>query len=298
MKELIRSSSSRKGPRSGAVLALLLGCWITAACGEDEDGPQAGGDGGMIMTGMDSGTVGGGADSGASSPEAGMPGGDAATVGGDPVRGGALYDSWASVKMATPPTTDHPLWAQRPDMTSNMLKGADTWRCKECHGWDYKGAQGAYGTGSHKTGFAGIATTKTAAEIVDSLKVKHGYSAVGLTDVDFQDLAAFVREGTIDTAQIIDANKKFIGEAAQGKTTFEATCQVCHGANGLNAQIPGFTGAFDEFPGKIANENPWEFQHKVRFGQPGSAMPPQFRTLSTAQVGALGAHVQTLPTAP
>jgi thiosulfate dehydrogenase len=221
-----------------------------------------------------------------------------ATGAGDAVRGGALYDNWASVKMATPPMSDHPLWAERPDMMSNTLKGADTWRCKECHGWDYKGVQGAYGSGSHKTGFAGIATTKTLAEVVDSLKTKHGYGAVGLSDVDLRDLAAFVKEGTIETTQIIDANKKFIGDHAKGLTVFTSTCQVCHGANGLNTELPGFTGMFDEFPGKIANDNPWEFQHKVRFGQPGSAMPPQMRILSVAQVGELGAHVQSLPKAP
>jgi mono/diheme cytochrome c family protein len=294
MTSFVSSSWSRKGSGSIVVLALLLGRAI-AACGEDDPEPPVGsGD-----SGMDGGAVGGGVDSGQVGADAGMPsGGDAAAGSGDAVRGGALYDNWASVKMATPPTTDHPLWAQRPDTMSNMLKGADTWRCKECHGWDYKGVQGAYGSGSHKTGFAGIATTKTAAEVVDSLKVKHSYGTVGLTDTDLGDLAAFVKEGTIDTAQIIDANKKFIGDHTQGMGTFTSTCQTCHGANGLNTMLPGFTGTFDEFPGKIANENPWEFQHKVRFGQPGSAMPPQMRVLSVAQVGALGAHVQTLPTAP
>jgi thiosulfate dehydrogenase len=290
------SARSPKERRSFAVLALSFAL-SSYACGEDAEpsSPATGGGGGAAIAG-DSGATGGAA----AAPDGGSVGaGDAATVGaGDPVRGGALYDSWASVKMATPPMTDHPLWAQRPDSMSNALRGADTWRCKECHGWDYKGVQGAYGSGSHKTGFGGIATTKTAAEVVDSLKVKHGYGGVGLTDVDLQDLAAFVKEGTIDTAQIIDANKKFIGDPAKGMAVFSSTCVACHGANGLNAQLPGLTGAFDEFPGKIANENPWEFQHKVRFGQPGSAMPPQMRVLNVAQIGELGAYNQTLPTAP
>jgi mono/diheme cytochrome c family protein len=301
MTDFVFSSWSRKDAGSIAALALLLGSF--AACTEEDPDPPGGSDdGGAAVAAMDSGATGGGVDSGADAgmptADAGMPGGgDPAASTGDAVRGGALYDNWASVKMATPPTTDHPLWAQRPDTMTNTLKGADTWRCKECHGWDYKGVQGAYGSGSHKTGFAGIATSKTVAEVVDSLKVKHGYGTV-LTNIDLSDLAAFVKEGTIEPAQIIDANKKFIGDAAQGMSTFTSTCQTCHGANGLSTMLPGFTGTFDEFPGKIANENPWEFQHKVRFGQPGSAMPPQMRVLSVAQVGSLGVYVQTLPTTP
>ena len=31
-----------------------------------------------------------------------------------------------------------------------------TWRCQECHGWDYLGKDGAYGTGPHYTGIKGI----------------------------------------------------------------------------------------------------------------------------------------------
>ena len=53
---------------------------------------------------------------------------------------------------------------------------------------------------------------------------------------------------------------------------------------------------FEDFPGKIADENPWEFQHKVRFGQPGTAMTPQAEAVSLEDIGHLGVHVQSLPT--
>ena len=46
------------------------------------------------------------------------------------------------------PSGDHPMWARRPDAEANSRSGADTWRCKECHGWDYKGKDGAYAKGS------------------------------------------------------------------------------------------------------------------------------------------------------
>ena len=31
-----------------------------------------------------------------------------------------------------------------------------TWRCKECHGWDYRGAPGAYSIGSDFTGIMDV----------------------------------------------------------------------------------------------------------------------------------------------
>ncbi|MFQ5408280.1 MAG: hypothetical protein ACE5FI_07670, partial [Anaerolineales bacterium] len=70
---------------------------------------------------------------------------------GDPLRGGLLYDKWWVPLGLDQPEDDHPLWATQ---DSNTRSGKDTWRCKECHGWDYQGVDGAYGGGSHMTGFA------------------------------------------------------------------------------------------------------------------------------------------------
>ena len=95
----------------------------------------------------------------------------------DAARGGALYDKWWKVAgvTATEPTGDHPLWASRPDMQSNTRIGSVTWRCKECHGWDYKGVDGAYSSGSHRTGFAGIfGTTQSSQGAFDLIKTDHG----------------------------------------------------------------------------------------------------------------------------
>ncbi|MDP2727915.1 MAG: hypothetical protein Q8P59_10275, partial [Dehalococcoidia bacterium] len=50
-------------------------------------------------------------------------------------KGGRLYDEWwEEAPGATEPKGDQPLWATQ---TTNTRKGTDTWRCKECHGWDY-----------------------------------------------------------------------------------------------------------------------------------------------------------------
>src|SRR3990170_2753794 len=72
---------------------------------------------------------------------------------GDPVRGGLLYDQWWAVLGQDAPEGDQPLWVTQ---DTNTRSGADTWRCKECHGWDYQGADGAYGSGSHFTDFPGV----------------------------------------------------------------------------------------------------------------------------------------------
>src|SRR3990172_4994333 len=70
--------------------------------------------------------------------------------------GGKLYDNWMKTAGVATPAGNSPIWATQ---TTNKRIGADTWRCKECHGWDYKGKDGAYGGGSHRTGIAGILNT-------------------------------------------------------------------------------------------------------------------------------------------
>ncbi|MBI2947799.1 MAG: hypothetical protein HYY23_09130 [Verrucomicrobia bacterium] len=216
-------------------------------------------------------------------------------------RGGALYDAWWAVTGAAEPSTDHPLWASRPDSTSNTRKGSITWRCKECHGWDYKGVDGAYGSGSHRTGIRGIfGTPKTAQEVFDLVKTGHTYGAAGLSDANIWDLVKFVVQGQIDTKAIIDTSRKFTGSTVRGETLYKSgigsstACAVCHGADGLTP--PPDYPAFTEYPGKLANENPWEFQHKVRFGQPGTPMPSVVAGGATLQdVADVSAYCQTLP---
>ncbi len=231
-------------------------------------------------------------------PGEGGDGGDPAEfTAANATRGGAMYDKWWAVVGVDAPTEDHPFWADRPDQDSNARTGRDTWRCKECHGWDYKGVDGAYGGGSHRTGFAGLfGTTASAQEAFDSIKTDHGFGAAGLSDDDIWDLAKFALAGTIDTDDILTGDS-FTGSAAAGMTQYESSCAACHGAEGL-APPPGAGADYDDFVGLIANENPWEFQHKVRFGQPGTAMPQQVDVLTLEEVNDLSAYTQTLPIGP
>lgn len=218
-------------------------------------------------------------------------------------QGGLLYDAYWKVSSASAPAETHPLWAERPDAESNGRTGADTWRCKECHGWDYRGVDGAYGSGSHRTGFPGVLDVDASeADIVRSLEEEHGYGEAGLRDVDLQSLALFVRRGLVDTTRWIDGQGAFRGDAERGEELFanglgsDSACASCHGPDGL-APPQGAGEGYDDFVGKIAVENPWEFLHKVRFGQPGTKMPAAALSGASLQdIVDLGAYAQTLPT--
>lgn len=194
---------------------------------------------------------------------------------GSVAAGGRLYDKWwKAVPGVKEPVGDHPLWATQ---TTNKRKGLDTWRCKECHGWDYKGKDGAYGSGSHKTGFPGLMAAQ--AKSVDQLKAilkgstnpKHEFSSA-LDDTALTNLATFLKHGVIDLATAIDAKAKkpVKADAAHGKQ-LSVICAACHGPDGkkLNFGKPDDP----EYVGTIAKDNPWEFLHKVRVGQPGSDPP-------------------------
>jgi thiosulfate dehydrogenase len=206
-------------------------------------------------------------------PGANPIGGGKATSLFSASRGGRLYDNWMNEAGVEVPALDQPLWASQ---TTNTRSGADTWRCKECHGWDYKGADGAYGSGSHFTGFPGVfgVASKTfdeiAAVLSGSTNPDHDFSAMG--DDAIADLATFLQSGLVDLTSGIDAETKSAveGDSAHGKELF-AACAACHGEDGRMLNFG--SDEEPEYIGTLALDNPWEFLHKVRAGQPGTAMP-------------------------
>lgn len=216
---------------------------------------------------------------------------------GDVVMGGLLYDKWWDALGLDEPAGDNPVWARQ---TTNERSGGDTWRCKECHGWDYKGAEGAYGSGSHMTGFPGVfdAQSKSLEELVAQIggevDPEHDFSAMG--EEAMADLATFIKEGLADYTPLIDADKQAVGgDAANGDALYAATCAACHGADGTTLNF----GSDDEpeYVGTIALDNPWEFFHKVRVGQPGTPMPSAIANGWTLEDTLdLLAYAQTLPT--
>ncbi|MFD3005361.1 c-type cytochrome [Thermus tengchongensis] len=211
-------------------------------------------------------------------------------------RGGQLYDHWIKAKGVQTPAGDHPLWALQ---TTNTRKGTDTWRCKECHGWDYLGKDGAYGSGSHYTGFVGVLQVrgKTLEEIVSLLKgasnPKHDFSPY-LSQEDLEDLALFLKYGTLDMRTLIDykAKRPTRGSLTSGKAIYRV-CASCHGEDGR--AINFLTPDNPEYVGTLANENPQEVLHKIRNGQPGNFVMPGFSFLLPSQLQDLLAYLQTLP---
>ena len=189
------------------------------------------------------------------------------------MRGGLLYDEWWGVVGIEAPAGDNPLWTTQ---STNTRNGADTWRCKECHGWDYKGKDGAYGSGSHKTGFPGVYASKDkpASEVLAALKGStnpgHDFSPV-LDEQELIDLALFISNSLVDDNALINADKSAIGTASAGATLYGQVCVQCHGPQGNAINFAGLEEP--EFLGHLAPDNPWEFVHKVRFGQPGWPMP-------------------------
>ena len=180
-------------------------------------------------------------------------------------RGGRLYDKFFAENNTAKPDTDH---ASYPVKDGKYGKDA-SWRCKECHGWDYMGKDGAYSSGGHKTGIKGIsgAAGKDPAAIVAILKdATHGYTDKHLPGNDFNDLALFVSKGQIDMSKYIDtAAKKAKGDAAKGEAYYNTLCAGCHGIDGR--KIKGAPAL-----GSLADNVP-EMLHKVLNGQPAESMP-------------------------
>ena len=200
-------------------------------------------------------------------------------------RGGRLYDKWFVENKAAKPGDDHAAYPHK-----GGKYGKDTsWRCKECHGWDYKGKDGAYAKGGHATGIKGIsgAAGKDPASIVAILRDKlHGYTDAQISAKDAGDLALFVSKGQVDTAKYIDAAGKPKGDGAKGEVYFNTMCAGCHGTDGKKITTAPSIGS--------VADNPYEMLHKVMNGQPGEAMPSR-RALDPQISVDLVVHLQTLP---
>ena len=201
-------------------------------------------------------------------------------------RGGRLYDKWYEVIGAEVPKTSHALY---PKDRKYAAKPGANWRCKECHGWDYRGAAGAYGVGKHLSGIKGIDGKAGAdpREIVAILKgPEHGYGDK-LSDTDLHDVALFVSQGQVDMDQFIDRQSKSPkGNAETGAAYYNTVCANCHGKDGKQpAEMKPFAAQMG---------NPWEVMHKILNGHPGVPMPA-LRAFDWQATVDIMAHMATLP---
>ena len=216
---------------------------------------------------------------------------------GNSLRGGLLYDKWWVAFGVDPPAGDHPLWANQ---DTNTRTGEDTWRCKECHGWDYKGADGAYGSGSHFTGFPGLIhlTGRDPEVILAALKgatnPNHDFSNV-MNEQALIDLAWFISRDLIDYSNLVGEDKTSLStNGSTGEQLFQETCSLCHGVDGT---LINFGSSEEpEYLGDLASDNPWEVLHKARFGQPGVDKMPSVIDAgwNLDEQAAFLAYVQTL----
>ncbi len=213
----------------------------------------------------------------------------AAEIESSITRGGRLYDKWYKVIDADKPKIANPAY---PSDGKYAKKPGATWRCKECHGWDTLGKQGAYSKGKHYTGIVGINamagadTDKVIAIITDAT---HGYGGK-LSDRDLQDLANFVTKANVNYDDYIDRATKKVkgGNVDKGAAYFNNVCANCHGINGTEPDDMGKT---------LAKQmgNPWEVMHKILNGHPGEEMPAM-RPFDRQVVVDIMAYIETLPT--
>lgn len=210
----------------------------------------------------------------------------------DMARGGQLYDNWMAVLEADKPKGTHPAYP-----AAGKAKGAGTWRCKECHGWDYKGKDGAYSKGSHFTGIKGVrgVVGMEPEKIHDIIMNKqHGYTAQMISHSAMEKLAVFLSKGQIDLDRYVDRSTKVArGNPRRGAATFQTVCAVCHGFDGTDINFKAEPKK--EYVGTVCAGNPWEGLHKIRFGQPGVPMVALI-TLDTDDLVDILAYCQTLPT--
>lgn len=210
--------------------------------------------------------------------------------------GGRLYDQWWKELELEKPTSTHSSYP-----ATGIKKGETTWRCKECHGWDYKGVKGAYGEGSHKTGIKGIrdAEKMSTRNIIATLKNKlHGYNNI-IPDAALVQIANFVKYGQVDIEPYL--NKKTLlanGNHKHGENFFNKSCKQCHGSDGRKINFKTYLNP--EYLGTVATENPTETIHKLRNGNPnafvnGKPMPNMNKTLNLQEQIDLLSYLQTLP---
>lgn len=203
------------------------------------------------------------------------------------VRGGRLYDTWYKENKREVPPGVHPAFpAALAGERGRGVEQRTTWRCKECHGWDYRGREAAPAQPAVKglTDLAGADPRQVVAALRNDT---HRYSGL-LTERDMSDLANFLTHGLVDMDSYIDRKtKKARGDGANYAAHYQTICAPCHGLGGQDVRtMPPL--------GRIANAEPWRALHGIFNGHPGEAMPPLIALPREVAVGIL-AYVQTLP---
>ena len=223
-------------------------------------------------------------------------------VAGDMAKGGMMYDKFWSIESG---------FDQNNSNLATLNASSNFFRCKQCHGWDGLGSNGAYISRAPNTSRPNVsslnlyelAQTKTAQELFDAMKetanrrdISYDLSAYDpasnategdkmpnlnqlLTDEEIGNIVKFLKEGMFDVSQLYDAT--YSGTYPTGTATFSNV--------GLDGNVPngnayytnncmachGTNGTNIELEGKTLGKfvrtKANEVQHKVKYGQPGSS---------------------------
>jgi thiosulfate dehydrogenase len=191
----------------------------------------------------------------------------------DVKHGALLYDNWLRVKKVEI-SSDHPLYP-----IEDRREPSATWRCKECHGWDYQGKNGRYGKDSiYKTGINGIYDARNMEPedlffaITNDSKNHDFGKFIRLSVYDIWSLVKFIGEGMIDINLAVNAEGMVNGDPEKGEILYGRYCFECHGTDGNKISFRE-SGEGIHGIGWEANADPEETLHKIRWGHPGSNMP-------------------------
>jgi len=209
--------------------------------------------------------------------------------------GGRIYDKWWLALDRDEPEGTNPAY---PTDVNEKQSGSGTWRCKECHGWDYRGAEGVYQQGSHYTGIPGIdgSVGKPVEYIARMLRDEnHPYTTDMITDEEMLRVAAFVSRGQVDMRTFMNPETREmlddVADTDRGRDIFQTTCAACHGFDGAAMDWGGDTPAYI---GTEASELPDEVFNKIYNAHPGVAMI-NLRAFSLQDAVNVLAYSATLP---
>lgn len=209
--------------------------------------------------------------------------------------GGRIYDNWWEALDRDQPEGTNPVYP-----ATGQQSGPGTWRCKECHGWDYQGAEGIYGSGSHYTGISGVMGVSGWApeRILPILRDEnHPYTQEMIDDDEMLRVATFLSEGLVDMTPFIDIETRTVipgsGDFNRGRAIFQTTCAACHGFDGR--ALDWGSGDEHNFVGTEAVDLPDEVFNKISNAHPGVAMI-NLRAFPAEDRIAVMNYIATLPT--
>ena len=219
----------------------------------------------------------------------------------DPLRGGRLYAAWDQLLGSpSPPLEQQPLW---PTGSGGSVPPLLTWRCVNCHGWDYAGSSGSSLTGVYRTLDYPSLFGVTADEPEEIFPILNGVNNPDhdfippLAAQDLRDLAAFLSSSLVQPGLIADPNTAIAsGTAVVGEIAYAEYCLSCHGAEGEKINLGTVNSPI--FLGDLGWSNPWRIAHITRFGHVATRVPPaSVFDLSFSQQIDIVTYIQTMPSA-